>query len=234
MPSKDRSQVSHDLNEATPRRDHGLPGYFGSRFTPDPHRSEVWRHICAYLRRWIPSDARVLELGAGWCDFANAVNAREVTAMDIDQVVVEAAGPGVKAEVGDCTDLSRFEDRSFDCVVASNLLEHLTRPMADRLLAEAWRVLSPGGRFILIQPNFRLNPAEYFDDYTHVAIYSDRSLRDYLAAAGWRIDHVTPRFLPLSMKSRFSGLSFLVPWYLKSPVKPLAGQMLIVAARDDR
>ena len=25
--------------------------------------------------------------------------------------------------------------------------------------------------------------------------------------------------------------TFLVPWYLRSPVKPLAGQMLVVASR---
>ncbi len=41
---------------------------------------------------------------------------------------------------------------------------------------------------------------------------------------------VQARFLPLSLKSRGSGLSFLVPWYLRSPVKPLAGQMLLVAS----
>jgi hypothetical protein len=31
------------------------------------------------------------------------------------------------------------------------------------------------------------------------------------------------------MKSRASGLTFLVPLYLRSPLRPLAGQMLVVA-----
>ncbi|WP_354529869.1 class I SAM-dependent methyltransferase [Nakamurella sp. UYEF19] len=207
------------------------PGYFTTRFTRNDGRGQVWRHICDFLQTWIAGDADVLELGAGWCDFSNAVHAGSVTAMDIDPVVQEAAGPAVAAVVGDCTDLSRFRDGSFDCVVASNLLEHLTRPMADTMLAEAQRVLRPGGRLLLIQPNFRLNPREYFDDYTHVSIYTDRSLRDYLAASGWSVDHVAARFLPLSMKSRGSGLTFLVPWYLRSPIKPFAGQMLVVASR---
>jgi hypothetical protein len=35
----------------------------------------------------------------------------------------------------------------------------------------------------------------------------------------------------LTLKSRGAGLTFLVPWYLRSPVKPLAGQMLVVARR---
>jgi ubiquinone/menaquinone biosynthesis C-methylase UbiE len=211
-----------------------LPGeyasaYFETRLAHNPNRNRVWQHICAYLGRWIRADAEVLELGAGWCDFANHINARRVVAMDIDKTVVEAAGANVTAVVGDCTDLHEFADASFDVVFASNLLEHLERPDASRLLAEARRVLRRGGRLILLQPNFRLNPGGYFDDFTHVAIYTDRSLPDYLVSEGWTIEHVAPRFLPLTMKSRASGLSFLVPWYLRSPIKPMAGQMLVVA-----
>lgn len=205
------------------------PGYFQTRLSQSPRRKAVWAHICDYLRKWISCDDDVLELGAGWCDFANAVRARSVVAMDIDSVVTSSARPGVAAVVGDCTDLSRFPDNSFDVVLASNLLEHLERADTEKLLAEARRVLRDGGRLILIQPNFRLNPNEYFDDYTHVAIYTDRSIHDLLSAAGWQVQHVAPRFLPLSMKKRASAATFLVPWYLRSPIKPFAGQMLVVA-----
>jgi SAM-dependent methyltransferase len=116
-------------------------------------------------------------------------------------------------------------------VFASNLLEHLDRDASNRLLGEAKRVLRPGGRLILMQPNFRLNPGRYFDDFTHVAIFTDQSLSDYLASQGWTVTDVLARFLPLTLKSRGSGLTFLVPWYLRSPLKPLAGQMLVVASR---
>ena len=206
-------------------------GYFATRLAANVNREPVWRHICAYLERWIPADSDVLELGAGWCDFANLVRARSVTAVDLEAVVLTAAAGHVRAVVADATDLRELEDSSFDVVFASNLLEHLERALSDRLLAEAVRVLRPGGRLILLQPNFRLQPGRYFDDYTHVAIFTDQSLRDYLAAAGWHVEHVAPRFLPLSMRSRGSSLSFLVPWYLRSPVKPMAGQMLVVARR---
>jgi ubiquinone/menaquinone biosynthesis C-methylase UbiE len=206
-------------------------GYFETRLAPDVNRRAVWGHICRYLSRWIPADSDVLELGAGWCDFANLVQARSVCAMDIDAVVKRAAADHVHAEVGDCADLSRFPDASFDVVFASNLLEHLERPTASRLLSESRRVLRPSGRLILLQPNFRLNPGGYFDDYTHVAIYTDKSLGDYLTASGWKVQHVAAKFLPLTMKSKGSRLTFLVPWYLRSPIKPLAGQMLVVAGR---
>lgn len=204
-------------------------GYFETRLAPTESRSAVWRHICRHLTRWIAPSSDVLELGAGWCDFANMVDARSVTAMDIDAVVERAAADHVRAVVGDCTDLSRFEDDSFDVVFASNLLEHLDQATAGRLLAESRRVLRRGGRLILLQPNFRLNPGRYFDDFTHVAIYTDQSLSDFLRSEGWETEHVAARYLPLTMKSRGAGLTFLVPWYLRSPVKPLAGQMLVVA-----
>lgn len=203
--------------------------YFETRLAQDANRSKVWRHLCRYLSRWIGPDDEVLELGAGWCDFANHVQARRVVAMDLDSTVERAAASHVTAVVGDCTDLDRFDAGSFDVVFASNLLEHLTRDDSARLLAGARRVLRPGGRLILMQPNFRLNPGRYFDDFTHVAIYTDQSLPDYLVSEGWTVDTVLAKFLPLTLKSRGSRLTFLVPWYLRSPVKPLAGQMLVVA-----
>ena len=207
------------------------PGYFGTRLAHDPNRAKVWHHVTAYLSRWIAPDARVLELGAGWCDFANTVQAAEVVALDADETVRRAARPGVTAVVGDCTDLAEFEDGRFDVVFASNLVEHLDRDAATRLVDESRRVLAPGGRLILLQPNFRLAPGRYFDDYTHVSIWTDRSLGDFLQARGWTLEDVQARFLPLTLKSRGAGLTFLVPWYLRSPVKPLAGQMLVVARR---
>ncbi len=64
------------------------------------------------------------------------------------------------------------------------------------------------------------------------SIYTDRSLADYLRSEDWRIVQVYPRFLPLTMNSKGSALTFLVPWYLRSPIKPLAGQMLLIATPE--
>jgi SAM-dependent methyltransferase len=211
--------------------DEPRPGYFETRYVHDANRSTVWRHIAEHLQRWVPADGAVLELGAGYCDFSNNIRAATKVAMDIDAGGKKRAGAGVLTEVGDCANLDRFEGASFDTVFASNLLEHLDRPHTLELLDGVRRVLRPGGRLVLVQPNFRLRPREYFDDYTHVQIFTDRSLPDLLASVGFTVEHVRARFLPLTMKSRASGLSFLVPWYLRSPIRPLAGQMLVVAQR---
>jgi len=207
------------------------PDYYATRYTPDPRRRAVWRHIAMYLQRWISPTADVLELGAGYCDFSNSISAGSRTAIDVEPGFAEFASAGVVTSIGPCTDLSRFTDASFDVVFASNLFEHLERGELLATLGEIRRVLRGGGRLILVQPNFRLRPHQYFDDYTHVAVFTDRSLPDMLDANGFAREHVEARFLPLTMKSRLSFGHRLVPLYLRLPWRPLAGQMLVVARR---
>ena len=151
-------------------------GYFATRLAANANRAPVWRHICAYLQRWIPEDSDVLELGAGWCDFANLVQARSVTAVDLESVVLTAAAAHVRAVVADCTDLAEFDDASFDVVFASNLLEHLERAQSRPPPGRGGAGAAARRRLILLQPNFRLQPGRYFDDFTHVAIFTDQSL----------------------------------------------------------
>jgi ubiquinone/menaquinone biosynthesis C-methylase UbiE len=42
-----------------------------------------------------------------------------------------------------------FQNASFDLVFALDLVEHLYLPELDQLLAEVWRVLTPGGRLVV-------------------------------------------------------------------------------------
>ena len=204
-------------------------GYFATRLAPDVARAEVWRHVTAYLQRWIPADAAVLDLAAGYADFSTTVRARRRVALDMNPALPQLVAPGIEAVVGDATDLSRFADGEFDAVFASNFLEHLEHDAVDRCLGEIRRVLRPAGRLLLVQPNFRLAPGAYFDDYTHRTIFTDRSLSDLLVARGFSLVRVEPRFLPLTLKSRLKSGHRLVPFYLRLPYRPLAGQMLHVA-----
>jgi SAM-dependent methyltransferase len=206
--------------------------YFSTRFTPDEARGKVWASICAYLQRWVPVDGAVLDLGAGYGDFSRNITAARRVAFDANPGLPGLIEAPMEAEVGDVTDLGRFPDATFDVAFASNLLEHLPWPELEQTVSEIRRVLRPGGRFIAVQPNFRLRPREYFDDYTHRTIFTDRSLGDFLDASGFRVQHVEARFLPLTMKSRLSFGHALVPLYLRLPYRPLAGQMLVVAARS--
>lgn len=205
--------------------------YFATRFTPDPARRAVWQHVTGYLQRWVDETGAVLDLAAGYADFSAQVRARRRVAIDVNPDLANLVAPGVEAIVGDACDLDRFGDGEFATVFASNFIEHLDHGAIDALLAEVKRILRPGGALILVQPNFRLDPKRYFDDYTHRTIWTDQSLADLVAAAGFTVEHVEARFLPLTMKSRLSFGHRLVPLYLRLPWRPLAGQMLVVARR---
>jgi SAM-dependent methyltransferase len=183
-----------------------------------------------YLARfWDAGENDILDVGAGYCSFINLTTGRRRVAVDIHDRLPAYAAAGVETQVASATDLSVFESDSFDVVFASNLLEHLTREDINRALLEFRRVLRTGGRLVLIQPNFRLCARYYFDDYTHLTPLSDRSLADFLTVTGFDLVCSEPRFLPLSLRSRGSRLTFLLPLYLRSPWRPLAGQMLLVA-----
>jgi SAM-dependent methyltransferase len=206
--------------------------YYATRFRPDPRRARLWAHLTRYLSRHVPPDATVLELGAGYCYFINAVPAARRIAVDLGEHVVRCAAPGVEAVNADARDyLATVPAGSIDVVFASNFLEHFDWPDLDAMAAQVRRVLRPGGRFAVMQPNFRLNPGRYFDDYTHRAIFTDESLTDWLGASGFQVVECVPRFLPLTVKSRAGALTALVPLYLRLPWRPFAGQMFVLAER---
>lgn len=208
--------------------------YLATRFPLDPRRDRAWHHIAAYLGRWWDPNAAVLDVGAGYCSFINQVQSRRRVAVDLHEQLGRFAAHGVETIRASATDLSPLPSDTFDVVFASNLLEHLTREDIAVALREFSRVMRSGGRLILMQPNYRLCADIYFDDYTHLTPLSDRSLPDLLAANGFDVLRVTARFLPFSLKSRFSGLTFLIPLYLRSPIRPAAGQMLVVAEPSAR
>ena len=205
--------------------------YTETRFPFDARRETVWREVGRYLQRHMPIHGSALEIGAAYCHFINNLDVPERHALDISADLPRHAAHGVVAHVGSCTAMPQFGDRTMDVVMASNLFEHLTRAELTAALAEVHRILKPCGRLIVIQPNYRYCSTHYFDDYTHIQVFSHVSLRDRLAAAGFRIVDVRPKFLPFSMTSRLPAAGFLVRLYLRSPFKPLGAQMLVVAER---
>lgn len=204
--------------------------YFDTRFTPDPRREVLWRTLCSsYFSRHIRPTDSVLELGAGYCHFINNIQAKERFAVDLWPGVVRCAAAPVKAHVGLASDLGFLPSASIDVVFASNLFEHLTQEQLAVTLQEVRRTLKPTGSLIIVQPNFRYAYREYFDDYTHVAMYSHVSLADFLQANDFRVVDCQGKFLPLTVKSRFPIHPLLIRLYLWLPIKPLAKQMLIRA-----
>ena len=205
-------------------------GYFATRLEEDARRDVVWNTLWTsfFSKRVAPTDT-VLDLGAGWGSFINQVKAARRIAVDQWPELARHLAPGVEAHVGDVTNLDFLAEGSVDFAFASNLLEHLTRDQNAALLKALRPRLTGGGTLNLVQPNFRYCAPQYFDDFTHVTVFSHVSLCDFLEANGFEVTECQPKFLPLTVKSRLPTWPALIKAYLASPIKPMAGQMYVRA-----
>ena len=204
--------------------------YHDSRLTKDQRRNTVWTALWRYyFRHRIGADDCVLDLGCGYGEFINNVTARRRVAVDAWDGIRRHLDPAVETIVGSVTELSAVLDGSVDYAFASNLFEHISQADLAKVLAALQAKLSATGTLTILQPNYRYAYREYFDDYTHVSVYSHISLADFLTANGYEVLEVRPRFLPLTVKSRLPVWPALIGLYLASPFKPLGKQMLLVA-----
>jgi len=192
-------------------------------------RRGVWNEIARYVARDVPEARHVIELGAGYCDFINAFPAEHKLAFDLNPKMREHADADGERRVADAVELPGVEARSTDLVFASNFLEHLDTRELGTLLGRVREVLGEGGKLVLLQPNFHRCAKHYFEDPTHVTIFSERSLPGYLGHHGFVVSKLVPGLLPFSMKSRAPKWPLLVRAYLASPLKPRAAQMYAVA-----
>lgn len=128
---------------------HYADGAESFRLTKTPHGRLEFLRTQEILRRSLPTPATVLDVGGGTGAHAEwlARDGHTVHLIDVVPVHVDAAArlPGVTAQVGDARDLP-VPDGSVDAVVLLGPLYHLVDP-ADRAqaLAQARRVLRPGG-----------------------------------------------------------------------------------------
>ena len=207
--------------------------YHEVRFPYDPRRAPVWRAIARYLQPWVKAELPLLELGAGYGEFTRAINASEKWALEQNSALVDHWEPCVQSVIQSVLDPWPIPEASLGTVFASNFFEHFTLEQGAEILTQAKTKLRSGGRIVCVQPNFRLEPRRYFDDYTHRTAYTDQGFRDFLTALGWRVVHCEPRFMPFTMKSRMPTAEWLVDLYLAIPatVRPLAGQFLVVAEK---
>jgi len=204
--------------------------YFETRFTADPRRETLWQSLIRYhFQSQIDPAACVFEMGAGYGHFINNVRAARRIAQDQWDGFAGHLAPGVEAHVGPVKDLSFLDDRSVDFAFASNLFEHVSQEDFAAVLDQLGRKLRPGGTLTLLQPNYRYAFREYFDDFTHRTVYSHLSLCDFLEANSYEVMSCAPRFMPLTLKSRFKVSPLLIRLYLMSPVKLLGKQMLVRA-----
>jgi SAM-dependent methyltransferase len=121
--------------------------------------------------------ARIVDFGCGRGDFTLAwgrLIPSEVCGVDRESGHLQADfdQPAILLDLAE-----------IDLVFSKSLIEHLWDP--TRMLQEARRILKPGGRLVILCPDWRSYMRTFYDDYTHVRPYDQVSLGDVLRANGF-------------------------------------------------
>lgn len=162
----------------------------------------------AFLAR-LPPARRVLDIGAGNGRFARAAAAAHwVVALEISTEAIAAMTPkaGVRGHPAICQASGLrlpFAAESFDAVVSQDLIEHLHPSQIEPHLAEVYRVLTPGGRYLLHTPS-GLQGSTSFG--LHLREYRLRELRRAAQACRFR-----PRWICLNL-SRIGWARTVPAW----------------------
>ncbi len=195
-------------------------------------RQAVWAEIAAYVYRRMGAPARVLDPGAGRCEFVNAIPAAERWVVEVVDWA-EFRDPGVKAVPGSIVD-AELPLGHFDGVFVSNVLEHLpTQDAIGGVLGKLREAMEPGGVLAILGPNFRYCMAEYFDCADHTIALTHVAVAEHLYAAGFEITTVIPRFLPYSFRGVLPPSPRLTRAYLRHPVlwRLLGKQFLVLGTK---
>jgi ubiquinone/menaquinone biosynthesis C-methylase UbiE len=194
---------------------------YQARFDPDTvaAKRELWNVLVKqFLQSYVPTDAAVVDIGGGYCEFINAVRCRQKYVVDLNPDAAKYAEPDVEIVSSDASDMGRFPDSCLDVAFASNFFEHLaSKQQLFEVLSEIYRILRRGGKLLIIQPNIKYAYREYWDFIDHHIALTEKSLGEALMISGFTISECVPRFLPFSVNSSPSRSGKLLSLYLKVP-----------------
>lgn len=166
---------------------------------------------------------KVLDVGCGDGYITSLIfeKFKNVIGIDISEKAIKIArekSQGVTFIVGSCTNLP-FSDRSFDTIVASEIIEHVNYNNGKSFLKEARRVLTPKGRIIISTPNL----SNLYMKYLQVTNKNPEHLKEYtkkefveLLSAHFRILYLNSgTSLPISFP--FVGALPIIGKFIKMP-----------------
>lgn len=169
-----------------------------------------------YLDHWMQNDAarfirgKVLDIGGKKKQKRGSFDPNRIATESWQYLNID---PRTEPDIaGDATAIP-VESTTFDTAILCEVLEHLEHP--ESAIAEAFRILKPGGSCIITVP-FMMPVHADPDDYSR---FTDEKLKKLLEASGFQVREITAmgglfsvisdllRFAYVNRKNEFSGLS---------------------------
>jgi SAM-dependent methyltransferase len=197
-------------------------------------KSAIWQVICrSYLQQFIKPTDTVVDVACGHGEFLNHIVAKRKIALDLNPEAGHFLRSEVEFHMRRATELGSVIAGTADVVFTSNFLEHLPdKQTLDTFLEQVWLSLRPGGSYLVLGPNLRYLPGQYWDFYDHHLGLTHLSLGEALRLKGFEVALCLDRFLPFTTQGGLPTHPLLVWIYLRVPVVwRLLGKQFFVVAR---
>jgi SAM-dependent methyltransferase len=179
----------------------------------------MWNVLCkGFFQKYIPKEAVILEVAAGYCEFINNIIGKRKIALDLNPDIKKFASQNVEVVLADSTNMLKIIDNSCDIVFISNFFEHLNKENIVKTIKEIHRVLKIDGKVLILQPNIRFCYKNYWNFFDHITPLDDKSLSEALEINGLKVIECKPKFLPYTTKSKLPKAIFLIKLYLRTPI----------------
>lgn len=217
-----------------PHNEIDLSRIYAQRFAANlDYRKRVWRVLIdSFFQQYVPRDSTVLDLGCGYGEFINQVDAGRKYAMDLNPDAPRYLSGNVNFIRQDCSQTWPVQEASLDVVFTSNFFEHLADKAAlGRTLDQAHLALRRGGRLIAMGPNIKLVPGSYWDFWDHYIPLTESSLGEALENRHFEIERKEQAFLPYTMAGKRPVPLALIRLYLALPQlwRFLGSQFLLIS-----
>jgi SAM-dependent methyltransferase len=147
-----------------------------------------------FVNRFVGSESRLMELGAGDCAFSRLASSkvRRVVALDVSELITSAASGVSNLEVVLSDGINvPVPPASIDVAFSDQLMEHMHPDDVSVQLENIATALAPGGVYVCVTPNRLTGPHDVSRGFTeratglHLREYSNREMRMLLLHAGF-------------------------------------------------
>lgn len=213
----------------------------------------TFREDVRRIGQFVPS-GKVLEVGCGYGYFLQCALAAgdDAYGIDVSPTAVKWASVRLPDRVfcGLLEEVPQIQEQQYDVIFGSHLIEHITAP--GEFLAQAGRLLRPGGLLVLVTPNIRslLSRASgrrwvSYKIPEHVSYYDPQTITDLLSRSGFSVrtvdsayQHYALPFVASRVRELLQPVSRIIPpverlrWLRDRRIRVTSGSMRVVATRN--